>query len=318
MEFKDYYKILGVKEDADDKEIKAAYRKLARKYHPDVNAEKGAEDKFKEVAEAYQVLKDTKRRAEFDDLRKYGSRSSQGFQPPPGWQQTRGGRQHQHNQNSGDYSEFFNSIFGGRGQGFGQRDNMRQAPTKGQDVELEVPVFLEDTLSDNSKAVEYTIPGSSRSNANNIHKKLKVTIPQGVTDGEKIRVKGQGKPSSNSGVSGDLYLNIRIVPHPLFVVQGHDLLLTLPIAPWEAVLGAKIKIPTLEGSISVTMTPNSQSGKKLRLKGKGLKSKTMTGDLYAELKIVIPPTANEKAKEHWLALSELNNFDPREEWNANK
>tara|TARA_R110001592_G_scaffold91754_4_gene268277 strand:+ start:16284 stop:17234 length:951 start_codon:yes stop_codon:yes gene_type:complete len=316
MEFKDYYKILGIKADAEAKEIKTAYRKLARKYHPDMNPDKGAEEKFKEIAEAYQVLKDTKRRAEFDELRKYGSRSEQGFQPPPDWQQSSGFKQNQRGQNDGDYSDFFNSMFGGGGRGF--RNNNRQEHIRGQDVEIEIPVFLEETQGDNVKTVEYKIPSSAQNKLEDIYKKLKVTIPKGITNGERIRVKGQGKPGSGRGEAGDLYLHIRFAPHPLFDVQDHNLILTLPVTPWEAVLGAKVTIPTLEGSISITITPNSQSGKKLRIKGKGLKGKTITGDLFAVLKIVIPSTQNDEAKQLWQALSETCDFDPREEWSIKK
>tara|TARA_R110001592_G_scaffold323435_1_gene602699 strand:- start:36166 stop:37122 length:957 start_codon:yes stop_codon:yes gene_type:complete len=318
MEFKDYYKILGVKADAEAKEIKTAYRKLARKYHPDMNPDEGAEEKFKEVSEAYQVLKDAKSRAEFDELRKYGSRSKQGFQPPPDWQRSGNFQQDSGSNFEGGFSDFFNSMFGGGGQGFGRTDNMRQEHTRGQDVELEIPVFLEETLADNVKAVEYKIPTSVNNRLEEIHKKLKVTIPRGVSDGERIRVKGQGRPGIGKGMAGDLYLHIRLVPHPLFDVQGHDLVLALPVTPWEAALGTKVTIPTLEGSISLTITPNSQSGKKLRIKGKGLKGKTITGDLYAVIKVVMPNTANDKAKELWKALSETSDFDPREEWSKEK
>lgn len=317
MEFKDYYKILGVNTDAEAQDIKTAYRKLARKYHPDKNPEKGAEEKFKDVSEAYQVLKDAKRRAEFDELRKYGSRTERGFQPPPDWQRSGGFQQRSGARSEGGYSDFFNSMFGGS-QGFGRKDNMRQENTKGQDVEIEIPVSLEDTLNDNIKTVEYKIPISAHNQLEKTLKKLKITIPKGTRDGERIRVKGQGKPGLGRGPVGDLYLHIRLLPHPLFDVQAHDLVLTLPLSPWEAALGAKVTIPTLEGSISLTIAPNSQAGKKLRIKGKGLQGKTIIGDLYAVIKIVIPSTANDNAKELWQALSESSNFDPREEWHVDK
>lgn len=316
MEFKDYYKILGVKAEADDKEIKTAYRKLARKYHPDMNPDKGAEDKFKEVAEAYQVLKDASRRAEFDELRQYGSQSGQGFQPPPGWQHSSGSQNHESEHAEGDFSDFFNSIFGGGGHGFAYSDGMRQGQARGQDVEIEMPVFLEETQGDNVKTVEYQIPVYESRNLEHINKRLKVTMPKGVSDGERIRVKGQGKPGAGKGVAGDLYIHIRLVPHPLFDVQGHNLILTLPVTPWEAALGAKVTVPTLKGSITVTVTANSQSGKKLRIKGKGLKGKSITGDLIVILKVVMPATANDKANQLWQALSETADFDPRAEWST--
>lgn len=316
MEFKDYYKILGVQSDADAKEIKTAYRKLARKYHPDMNPDEGAEDKFKEVAEAYEVLKDESRRAEFDELRKYGSQSNQGFRPPPGWQHATGGQYHESTHSQGDFSEFFNSIFGGGA--FNQAGDPHQQQARGQDVEIEMPVFLEETLKDNVKTVEFQIPVFDGRKQDNINKHLKITIPKGVGDGERIRVKGQGRPSLGSGAAGDLYLHIRLVPHPLFDVQSHNLILTLPVTPWEAALGAKVTVPTLEGNISVTITPNSQSGQKLRIKGKGLKSKSVTGDLYAIIKVVMPPSANEKTNKLWQELSEAAHFDPRAEWSAKK
>lgn len=318
MEFKDYYKILGIKTDANAKEIKTAYRKLARKYHPDMNPEAGAEEKFKEVAEAYEVLKDESRRAEFDELRKYGRQSHQGFQPPPGWQHTAGNQYSEGSHFQGDYSEFFNSIFGGGGDVFGHSADMRQQHARGQDVEIEMPIFLEETLRDNVKTVEFQLPVFNGRALEHINKHLKVTIPKGVSDGERIRVKGQGKPSPTNGATGDLYLHIRLVPHPLFDVQGHNLILTLPVAPWEAALGAKVTVPTLDGSINLTIAPNSQSGAKLRIKGKGLKSKTVTGDLYAILKIVIPSTASDKTNQLWQELSKTTSFNPRAEWSAKK
>lgn len=312
MEFKDYYKILGVKADADIKEIKNAYRKLARKYHPDMNPEEGAADKFKEVAEAYEVLKKPERRAEFDELRQYGGRDGRGFEPPPGWQSTGGSSQE--GASGADFSEFFNSIFGNRDGSSQQAGGFRQEQFRGQDVEIEMPVFLEELNKGNSKTVEYLIPTFDKGQVGQIKKHLNIKIPKGVIDGERVRVKGQGAPGHGNGHSGDLYLHIRLVPHPLFDVQGHNLILTLPIAPWEAALGAKVTVPTLDGKINLTVSPNSQSGKKLRIKGKGLKGKTVTGDLFAILKVVMPPTANEKTKALWQELSTTASFDPRSEW----
>ncbi|GAB3113369.1 DnaJ domain-containing protein [Aestuariicella hydrocarbonica] len=317
MQFKDYYKVLGVKADADIKDIKAAYRKLARKYHPDMNAESGAEEKFKEVVEAYEVLKDTERRAEFDELRMYGQRSGDHFEPPPGWQQARGSRRAGEAQFGSDFSEFFNSMFGGGRQDF-DFGGARQQHNRGRDIEIEMPVFLEDTLRDNLKNVEYQMTEFDGRQMKPVKKHLRVTIPKGVTEGERIRVKGQGEPAVGAGSPGDLYLHIRLVPHPLFDVQGHNLVITLPVAPWEAALGSKVTVPTLEGSIKLTVKPDSQSGHKLRVKGKGLKIKgtDRTGDLYAVIKIVMPPAANEKGRQLWQQLSETASFDPRAEWSS--
>ncbi len=312
MEFKDYYKILGVKVDADTQEIKTAYRKLARKYHPDMNPDEGAEAKFKEVAEAYEVLKNPGRRARFDELCKYGRQSNKGFEPPPGWQRASHSFEQSSSPFGDDFSDFFNSIFGGQSyqSPFTQRTQQRHA--RGQDVEIEMPIFLEETVNKHIKTVEYQLPVSDGGK-----KQLKVRIPEGVMDGERIRVKGQGA-SGYGGGAGDLYLHIRLVPHPLFDVQGHNLILTLPLTPWEAALGAKVTVPTLEGSINLTIRPNSQSGKKLRIKGKGLKGKTVTGDLYAIIKVVMPAASSTKANHLWRELSECAAFDPRSEWSKLK
>jgi len=311
MEFKDYYQILGVQPDAEQKDIKTAYRKLARKYHPDMNPEKGAEDKFKEVAEAYEVLKDAARRAEYDELRQYRSRAgSGGFEPPPGWQSS-GGAGGRHFE--GDFSDFFNSIFGGGGGGAGGF-RQQQSGMRGQDAEIEMPVFLEETLSDASKRVEYGIPVYENGQVREIRKSLSVKIPAGVVDGERIRLKGQGGPGMGDGPSGDLYLHIRLVPHPMFDVEGHNLVVTVPVAPWEAALGAKITVPTLSDKIHLTVAPNSQSGQRLRIKGKGLPTKTGNGDLFALLKVVMPPAANAEVKALWQALSDKASFDPRAQW----
>ena len=314
MEFKDYYKILGVKADADGKEIKSAYRKLARKYHPDVNPEKGSGEQFKEVAEAYEVLKKAERRAEYDELRRYSSGAGNGFQPPPGWRSSSDAERYADFGAGQDFSEFFNSIFSGRGDESHSRDGHHHFGLRGQDVEIEMPIFLEDTLADESKKVEYFIPVTEGKRLSQIKKSLKVKIPLGVMDGERIRLKGQGTPGQGNAPSGDLYLHIRLVPHPLFDVQGHNLLLTVPLTPWEAALGTKVTVPTLQGQISLTIAPNSQTGKKLRIKGRGLKSRTGSGDLYAILKVMMPTTSNDKTKQLWKELADSANFDPRAEW----
>ncbi len=185
---------------------------------------------------------------------------------------------------------------------------------RGEDVETELAVFLEETLHPQIKTVDYQLPVYEGRTVRHIKKHLNVKIPQGVADGERIRLKGQGKPGIGGGEAGDLYLHIRLVPHPLFDVQGADLIITLPIAPWEAALGAKITVPTLEGSINLTIAANTQSGKKLRVKGKGLKRKTVTGDLYAIIKVIMPPETNAEANQLWRKLAECNAFDPRMEW----
>lgn len=314
MDFKDYYKILNVEPNADTKEIKTAYRKLARKYHPDVNAEEGAEDKFKEVAEAYEVLKDETRRAEFDELRTYRNRTGGGFQPPPGWRSARSGYQHE-GENSQGFSDFFNSIFGeGHGAGFDPVGSRQYSTTRGQDAEIELPVFLEDSIIEKQRSVEYSISVNDNGQVKQMKKHLNVKIPKGVRDGERIRLKGQGAPSYNGGTPGDLYLHIRLVPHPLFDVQGHNLMITVPLAPWEAALGTKITLPTLTGKINLTIARNTPAGKKLRIKGKGLQSESETGDLYAIIKIVMPDKTNPETERLWQELSDSAKFNPRADW----
>ncbi|MHA7815847.1 MAG: DnaJ C-terminal domain-containing protein [Pseudohaliea sp.] len=305
VEFKDYYGILGVAEDAETADIKAAYRKLARKYHPDLNPDAEAEARFKEVAEAWEVLKDKERRAEYDELRRYGGRRPEDFEPPPGWQSTAGSR---HRQFSGDFSEFFNSIFGGAAErpgGFGFR---------GQDIEIELPVFLEETVTETSKPVSYELPVVEQGRVRQSRKSLKVKIPAGVVDGQRIRVRGQGMPGEGGAAAGDLYLHIRLVPHPVFDVEGHNLLLTVPLAPWEAALGARVLVPTLDGRINLTIRPGSQAGQKLRIRGKGLVGPAGRGDLYAVLKVVMPAESSPEADRLWGELAEKAAFDPRAGW----
>lgn len=310
MEFKDYYQILGVEPDADSKTIKAAYRKLARKYHPDVSDQPGAEDKFKEASEAYEVLGNEKRRAEYDELRRYGGRSGQ-FEPPPGWQSSAAFREGEDGFYTGDFSDFFSSMFGGAGRGGRQWD----FEGRGQDVELEMPVFLEEVVSGDAKPIEYSIPHfDSKGRRTVTRKSLNIKIPPGVSDGERIRLKGQGGPGAGGKPSGDLYLRVRFAPHPLFDVEGHNLTITVPVAPWEAALGGKINVPTLTGSILLTIPENSQAGQRFRIKGHGLPTKTGRGDLIAVLKVVMPKRHAETARKHWQQLAELEDFDPRAKW----
>ncbi|MDG2272903.1 MAG: DnaJ C-terminal domain-containing protein [Halioglobus sp.] len=310
MDFKDYYELLGVSADSDSKDIKTAYRKLARKYHPDMNPDPGAEDKFKEVAEAYEVLKDTGRRAEYDELRQYDDRQGAGFEPPPNWQRSGDFSDTDSTRFEGDFSDFFNSMFRGGGAETGQQPR----GSRGQDAEIEMPIFLEETASETSKIVEYQIPVYENGQVKNVKKSLKVKIPAGIVDGERVRLKGQGGYGQGDAPHGDLYLHIRLVPHPLFDVEGHNLVITVPLAPWEATLGAKVTVPTLTGKIQLTIAPDSQAGTRLRIKGKGMTTKTGTGDMFALLKIVVPSAANDEVKALWQSLSEKAGFDPRAQW----
>jgi curved DNA-binding protein len=263
------------------------------------------------------VLKNKQTRDEFDELRKYGSQSQQGFQPPPGWESSHGSAHQGGAQFEGDFSDFFNSIFGERGQSAqssGFQSHQRSA--RGQDIEIELPVFLEETLQENQKTVEFEMPADHFSQSPPSKKSLKVKIPEGVLDGARIRLKGQGKPSRSGGTAGDLYLHIRVVPHPLFDVSGTNISVTVPLAPWEAALGAKITVPTLDGKISLTIPADTQSGDKLRVKGRGLRTKTGRGDLYAIVNVVMPDKSSDKSKGLWQDLAASEAFDPRAEWSA--
>jgi curved DNA-binding protein len=314
VEFKDYYKILGVNPEASIKEVKTAYRKLARKYHPDVSEHKDAGSKFKEVAEAYEVLKNAETRAEYDEIRQYGAQG-QSFKPPPGWQS--GSAEGSYSASNEDFSEFFSSLFRNANQQpeFGDVGGLRggfqdwggDRAQRGQDIESDLPVFLEDTLHESTHPISLQV-GETK-------KILKVKVPAGTGNGERIRLKGQGAPGQGGTANGDLYLRIRLVPHPLFDVEGHNLIAVLPLAPWEAVLGAKVEVPTLSGNLRLTIPANSQSGQRLRIKGKGLPNKQgENGDLYAVINIVVPPTADADTKTLWEKLGEETKFDPRTEW----
>lgn len=311
MEFKDYYALLEVEPTADLKAIKTAYRRLARKYHPDVSDEKDAESHFKAVAEAYEVLKDSERRAEYDQIRLHRndprfSGASAGF----------GGESWQHTQESGaGYSDFFESVFGQRFHS-AQQGATRRQPRRGEDLEMEVPLFLEETLAEETRSVSYKLPiydALGRQTDVKV-KTLKVKIPAGVVEGERIRLKGQGVAGTQGAANGDLYLVIRLAPHPLYEVAGQDLHIIVPIAPWEAALGATLQVPTLNGKIALTLPANSQNGQRLRIKGKGLANKKGTGDLYAILNVVMPPKGDDKASELWRELSRQAAFDPRAAW----
>lgn len=310
MDFKDYYALLGVEPDADAAAIKTAYRRLARKYHPDISKEKDAEAKFKDVAEAWQVLKDPDKRADYDQLRALRNQQGDGgsFQPPPGWQPSGGG----FDPADAGFSDFFESLFTGARQARGG-----QAPSRrGEDVEIELPIFLEDTISSESKSVSYRLPEYDQYGqvVGEKSKTLNVKIPAGVTGGERIRLKGQGIAGIGNAPAGDVYLRIRLVPHPLFDVEGHNLIVTVPVAPWEVALGAKIEVPTLTGAVQMTIPAHSQNGKKLRIPGKGLPSKTGKGDLIAVLKVVMPDATGEDIDALWQQLADKASFDPRAQW----
>jgi curved DNA-binding protein len=320
MNFKDYYTVLGIDPKADDKAVKVAYKKLARKYHPDVSKLPDAEAKFKEIGEAYEVLHNAKERAKYDELRHHHLNRAQNRHANQGnvnsagqsWEQ-----QQSDPQTDQEFSDFINSMFGRGHSGFNQtrQSSQQSARQKGQDIEIEFPMFLEETLVDSLKPVAFTLQQQdAQGRITEQPKSLKVKIPAGVANGERIRLKGQGGPGESNADNGDLYLQIRFVPHPLFDVDGANLSIVVPIAPWEAVLGTKLKLPTLTGSIQLNIPANSQSGQRLRIKGKGLLNKKTQGDLFAVLKIVVPTSENDANKTLWTELAEKSQFDPRASW----
>ena len=312
MDFKDYYALLGVSESATAEEIKKAYRKLARKYHPDVSKETDADARFKEVGEAYEVLKDAEKRAEYDELRKYGHRGPGGFEPPPGWQSrshfggggyTEADAQH--------FSDFLEQIFGGGGarSGFQRQQGHRM---RGEDIHARLALFLEEAFAGCEKQVQFTThePDPQGRLVPRL-KTLNVKIPAGVRDGQPIRLKGQGAPGFGQGEPGDLFIEIELAPHPLFSVDGHNIQLTVPITPAEAVLGATITVPTLAGKVNVKVPKGANSGQKLRLKGKGLPGKH-PGDQIVALQVVVPPAHTPETEALYSQLAKLeSSFKPR-------
>lgn len=301
MKFVDYYKVLGVAPEASADDIKKAYRRLARKYHPDVSKEANAEARFKEVGEAYEVLKDADKRAEYDQLRRYGGAGGE-FRPPPGWQ----GRQRAGADVGADFggaqgfSEFFEAIFG-RGAAGSPGPGPFRAARRGEDVQVRLPVTLEEMVKGGTRTLSLPTPEGTRT--------LKVKVPQGIGDGGKIRLKGQGQPGP--GGNGDLYLVVEVLPHERFRLDGRDLRLSLPVAPWEAMLGARIDVPTLDGAVTLSVPANARAGQQLRLRGRGLPGEP-PGDLYVELQIVVPRADEAGQRAAVEALRDAYpGFDPR-------
>ncbi len=302
----DFYKTLGVKRSASDAEIKKQYRKLARKYHPDVSKVNNAEAHFKEVNEAYDVLKDKEKRSNYDrfgsvDGNPFSGGGSGGFRPPP-----RGGQQQEGN--FGGFEDIFSNMFGNQGDSFSQQrqgdpfSRQRQAPPqKGQDQSVSINVDLEDSYHGAERPLHFHVPGSNES------KKLKVKIPKGIKEGQKIRLTGQG---GHGPINGDLLIEINFNRHKYFILDGQDINLTLPITPWEAALGTKLSIPTLGGQVEMTLAANTKGGKKLRLKGRGLPGKE-AGDQYVVLQIMTPEANTDALKNLYEKMAELSQFNPR-------
>ena len=307
MEFKDYYATLGVDRSASQDDIKKAYRKLARKYHPDVSKEPDAEERFKEVSEAYEALHDPEKRAAYDDVgQRY--RRGQDFQPPPGWDSgfEFSGREARAGEDV-DFSDFFETLFGRAARG--ARGPQHAA---GNDRHAKVVIDLADAYRGARRTISLRMPvidGEGRPAMQ--ERQLEIAIPKGVREGQHLRLAGQGGPGLGEGPPGDLYLEIHFAPHPYFRVDGRDVWLDLPVAPWEAALGATVTAPTPDGSVQLTIPPGSSSARKLRLRGKGLPGEP-AGDLYAVLSVVAPPADTQAAREAYAALARsLPGFDPR-------
>ncbi len=318
MDFKDYYAVLGVSESATPEDIKKAYRKLARKYHPDVSKEENASDKFKDVGEAYEVLKDPEKRAEYDQLHKYGARADGSFQPPPGWQSASGfGGGGYTEADARQFSEFFEEMFGGgRHGGFSGADfggGFRQgARMRGEDVHARLALFLEEAFNGCEKQVSFTVHEvDDHGRMMPRQKTLKVKIPAGMREGQHIRLKGQGAPGVGGAEPGDLFIEVEMAPHPHFTIEGHDVLVTVPVTPWEAALGATVTVPTVGGKVNVKVPKGSSSGRKLRLKGKGFPGKH-PGDQIVVLQVAMPEQHTPEAEKLYETLAELEkDFNPR-------
>ena len=302
MKYKDYYKILGVERNASEDDIKKAYRKLARKYHPDVSKEANAKERFQEVSEAYETLRDKEKRAAYDSLGS-GFRQGQDFRPPPDWFE-RFGAGRSEDLGGVDLSELFESLGAfGRATGFGRGRGGRRASMAFPGEDYEVPVRL---------SLEEAFRGAERTVQLDGGRSFTARIPPGATDGQRLRLRGKGGPGSNGGAPGDLYLEIQVEPHRLFHVSGHDLDLEVPLAPWEAALGAQVEIPTMTGRVTMKIPPGSKAGQKLRLAGKGLpKPGGGSGDLYAVLNIEVPSPLTEAEKRLFEELRRGSRFNPR-------
>lgn len=308
MEFKDYYKIMEVARDATQDEIKRSYRKLARKYHPDVSKEKDAEARFKELGEAYEVLKDTEKRAAYDQLGA-NYKGGQDFRPPPNWDNgfefSGGGYT---GGDGSDYSDFFSSLFGKGFRGGGGERATHHA--KGEDHHAKIQINLEDTFHGATRTITLHAPTvDAQGHVVTRERVLNITIPKGIREGQHIRLSGQGSPGLD-GRSGDLYLQVEFQTHSLYRVDGRDIYLDLPVAPWEAALGATVKVPTPDGIVELKIPEGSVSARKMRLKGRGIPG-SQPGDCYVILTIVLPPADTDAAKALYKKMELELNFNPR-------
>jgi curved DNA-binding protein len=337
VEFKDYYATLGVTRDASDEDIKKAFRKLARQYHPDVAKDKKvAEEKFKEINEAYEVLSDPAKRKKYDTLG--ANWKSGGFEPPPGWQQERGARWSSPDGGSAyefhfggtGFSDFFEQFFGKGGGGF--EDILRQARAgrppggepfaargeradyamRGADIEGDILVTLEEAMRGSVRSISLQ-KNNPRTGQTETHT-FKVRIPAGVREGQTIRVASKGGEGSGGGPAGDLYLRVRLAAHPDFRPRGADLYHDLDLAPWEAVLGCEVAVPTLDGKVTVRIPPGTNNGRQLRLRGRGLPhgQNGERGDLYVVVNVELPQTLSDGERALWEKLRRTSRFNPRQ------
>lgn len=325
VEYKDYYEILGVSRDATKEEIGKAFKKLARKYHPDLNNnDAAAEKKFKEVNEAYEVLKDPEKRKRYDHLGANWEHG-QNFDPPPGYENMRftfgGGGP---GQAGGDFSDFFSTIFGDlfgekSGSGFSSRGfsqgsgfSGRGFSQKGDDAQTTISLSLEEAYQGGNKTIslQERVPGPDGFPRVS-NKTLDVNIPAGVGAGSKIRLSGQGNPGVGGAPAGDLFLKIQLKAHPLFGVEDKNIVIDLPLTPWEAALGTKVSVPTLEGRVEMKIPAGTSSGTRMRLRGKGLGRGSKRGDQLVRAMIKVPKTMNDQEKKLWEQLAEHSSFQPR-------
>ena len=309
VSYKDYYKLLGVERGTKTEEISKAYKKLARKYHPDLNpGDKQAEEKFKEINEAYEVLKDPEKRKLYDQLGPNWQHGQQ-FQGEPGYENVHFTFNGKSFDGSG-FSDFFETLFGGAAAGGGRGANFgpdpfggfSSRPRRGRDVEAELPLSLEEASSGGRRTVTLQMPQGPKT--------LEVNVPAGIREGAKLRLAGQGDPAPG-GTPGDLFLRVRYLPHPQFKVEGENLHCDVPLAPWEAVLGAKVAVPTLEGQVELNIPAGSSSGRKFRLRGKGLGSGVNRGDLLARVMIKVPAQLSAEERELWQKLADVSSFKAR-------
>lgn len=304
VEYKDYYQTLGIEKHASADDIKKAYRKLVRKYHPDVSKESDAEKRTKELNEAYDVLGDVEKRAAYDELGR-GHRPGQPFEPPPDW-----GSGRDFGAGGGSAEDFFSDLFAHAGRR-GQRGAGAQFKMRGDDVHASITIPLHDAYHGASRTVTMRAPErDAQGRVVTRERSLNVTIPKGVMPGQQLRLAGQGHPGVNGGTNGDLFLEIQLQPDARYRVEGRDVYENVPVAPWEAALGGQIDVPTPSGQVQVTVPAGSQSGRKLRLKGRGIPGHP-AGDLYLILDLVLPPANDERARELYQTMAREMAFNPR-------